>query len=93
MRKVSAVSSSGTFVKSSPSTLRQILRIVLKTSALTVHFLYGESLEAHGILDNVNDHLKRLFLLWHSGFQSDIGRADLDSLSRGNQLFITSSSL
>ncbi|GJW73213.1 hypothetical protein Tco_0132583, partial [Tanacetum coccineum] len=54
---------------------------------------YGESLEARGILDYVNDHLKCLFLLWHSGFQSDIGRADLDSLSRRNPLFITVSNL
>ncbi|GKB70437.1 hypothetical protein Tco_0931849 [Tanacetum coccineum] len=54
---------------------------------------YGDSLEARGILDYVNDHLERLFLLWHSGFQSDISKADLDSLSRRNLLFITSSSL
>ncbi|GJV88681.1 hypothetical protein Tco_1532619 [Tanacetum coccineum] len=54
---------------------------------------YGKSLEARGIFDYVNDHLKHIFLLWHSGFQSDISRADLDSLSRRNPLFITSSSL
>ncbi|GJU89999.1 hypothetical protein Tco_1302422 [Tanacetum coccineum] len=36
MRKVSAVSSSGTFTKSTPSTLVQISKIVLKNSALTI---------------------------------------------------------
>nr|GFC25267.1 hypothetical protein [Tanacetum cinerariifolium] len=54
---------------------------------------YGESLEARGIFDYVNDHLKCLFLIWYSGFQSDIGRADLDSPSRRNLLLIMSSNL
>ncbi|GJZ15055.1 hypothetical protein Tco_0550732 [Tanacetum coccineum] len=56
-------------------------------------YRYGESLKTRGILDYLNDHLKCLFLLWYSGFQSDIGRADLDSLSRRNLLFITSNNL
>ncbi|GJW64773.1 hypothetical protein Tco_0116657 [Tanacetum coccineum] len=53
----------------------------------------SESLEACGVLDYINDNLKCLFLLWHSGFQSQIGRAYLDSFSRWNSLFITSSHL
>ncbi|GKE56099.1 hypothetical protein Tco_1495284, partial [Tanacetum coccineum] len=53
----------------------------------------SESLEANGILNYVNDHLKCLFLLWHSSFQSDISRADFDSLVIWNPLFITSSNL
>ncbi|GJY86750.1 hypothetical protein Tco_0500776 [Tanacetum coccineum] len=53
----------------------------------------SESLEARGVLDYINDHLKCLFLLWHSGFQSQIGRAYLDSISRWNSFFITSNDL
>ncbi|GKD21688.1 hypothetical protein Tco_1223391, partial [Tanacetum coccineum] len=34
-----------------------------------------ERFKAGGVLDEINDYLKCLFLLWHSGFQSDIGRA------------------
>ncbi|GKC28138.1 hypothetical protein Tco_1035432 [Tanacetum coccineum] len=52
-----------------------------------------KALEARGILVYVNDHLKCLFFMWHSGFQSDIGRADLDSFSRRNPFFITSNNL
>ncbi|GJV56323.1 hypothetical protein Tco_1457328 [Tanacetum coccineum] len=50
-------------------------------------------LEARGVLDLINRDLKCLFLLWHSGFQSYIGRANLDSISRWNLFFITSSNL
>ncbi|GJV85174.1 hypothetical protein Tco_1525072 [Tanacetum coccineum] len=32
----------------------------------------NESFEARGIIDKINDYLKRLFLLWYYGFQSDI---------------------
>ncbi|GKE14351.1 hypothetical protein Tco_1421928, partial [Tanacetum coccineum] len=53
----------------------------------------SKSLKACGVLDYINDNLKCLFLLWHSGFQSYIGRAYLDSFSRWNPLFITSSHL
>ncbi|GJT74932.1 hypothetical protein Tco_1041657 [Tanacetum coccineum] len=55
---------------------------------LTLLSLYGESLEAREILDYVNDHLECLFLLWHSGFQFNIGRADLDSLQQNGTIFI-----
>ncbi|GJY08081.1 hypothetical protein Tco_0375135 [Tanacetum coccineum] len=34
----------------------------------------SECLEAHGVLDHINDDLKCFFLLMHSGFQSNIGR-------------------
>ncbi|GKA46767.1 hypothetical protein Tco_0739650 [Tanacetum coccineum] len=53
----------------------------------------SESLKARGVLDYINDNLKCLFLLWHSGFQSQIGRAYLDSISRWNPFFITSNDL
>ncbi|GJZ07871.1 hypothetical protein Tco_0542154 [Tanacetum coccineum] len=55
--------------------------------------IYGESLEALGVLDKINDYFKCLFLLWHCGFQSNIGKADLNSLSEWNPFFITSSNL
>ncbi|GKD35791.1 hypothetical protein Tco_1251300, partial [Tanacetum coccineum] len=51
----------------------------------------SKNLEACGILDYINDNLKCLFLLWHSGFESQIGRAYLDSFRRWNPLFIISS--
>ncbi|GKE97807.1 hypothetical protein Tco_0021158 [Tanacetum coccineum] len=53
----------------------------------------SKSFEAGGVLDEINDYLKCLFLLWHSGFKSDIGRANLDSLREWNRLIITSSNL
>ncbi|GKE18845.1 hypothetical protein Tco_1426422 [Tanacetum coccineum] len=46
-----------------------------------------------GVLDEINDYLKCLFLLWHSGFKPDIGRANLDSLRDWNPFIITSSNL
>nr|GEX94717.1 protein transport protein SEC24-like CEF [Tanacetum cinerariifolium] len=39
-------------------------------------------LEAREILDYINDNLKCFFLLLHSGFQSNIGRAYLDPFCR-----------
>ncbi|GKF53895.1 hypothetical protein Tco_0160805, partial [Tanacetum coccineum] len=51
----------------------------------------SESLKVREVLDYINDNLKCLFLLWHSGFQSQIGRAYLDSFSRWNPFFIPSS--
>ncbi|GKD81764.1 hypothetical protein Tco_1348603, partial [Tanacetum coccineum] len=39
----------------------------------------SECLEARGVLDHINDDLKCFFFLMHSGFQSNIGRANLDS--------------
>ncbi|GJX77797.1 hypothetical protein Tco_0324608 [Tanacetum coccineum] len=71
---------------SSVSLTKSLIQSMLK-------FRYGESLEARGTLDYVNDHLKCLFLLWHYGFQSNIGMVDPDSLSRRNLLFITSNNL
>nr|GEZ95056.1 hypothetical protein [Tanacetum cinerariifolium] len=53
----------------------------------------SESFEACGVLDKINDYLKCLFLLWHSGFQSDIVRANLDSIREWNRFVITSSNL
>nr|GEX09487.1 hypothetical protein [Tanacetum cinerariifolium] len=44
--------------------------------------IISERFEACGVLDEINGHLKCLFLLWHSGFQSDISRANLYSLSQ-----------
>ncbi|GKC17795.1 hypothetical protein Tco_1014577 [Tanacetum coccineum] len=123
MRKVSAVSSSRTSVKSTFSTLGQIKNcrkdfsidstlIVSKYKFIRISALnlldgvpellhkdfrdicrYSECLEAGGVLDEIDDHLKCLFLPWHSGFQSDIGRANLDFLSKWNLFFITSNNL
>ncbi|GKD39545.1 hypothetical protein Tco_1259752, partial [Tanacetum coccineum] len=53
----------------------------------------SKCLEARGILDYVNDHLKCLFLLRYSGFQSDVGRTYLDSFSRWNLFLNTSNNL
>ncbi|GJZ03998.1 hypothetical protein Tco_0537273 [Tanacetum coccineum] len=83
MRKASVASSSGTSAKI-PELLHKDLWDIYRDS---------ESLEARGVLDEINNHLKCLFLLWHSGFQSDIGRANLNSLSKRNLFFITSSNL
>ncbi|GKE05395.1 hypothetical protein Tco_1397413 [Tanacetum coccineum] len=52
----------------------------------------SECLEVRGVLDHINN-LKCLFLLLHSGFQSQIGRANLDCFSSWNSLFITSNNL
>ncbi|GJV56312.1 hypothetical protein Tco_1457317 [Tanacetum coccineum] len=38
----------------------------LNINQVETHVGYGESLEARGILDYVNDNLKRLLLLWHN---------------------------
>ncbi|GJX43580.1 reverse transcriptase domain, reverse transcriptase zinc-binding domain protein [Tanacetum coccineum] len=53
----------------------------------------SESFKVGGVLDEINDYLKCLFLLWHIGFQSNIGRANLDSLREWNPIIITSSNL
>nr|GEZ56062.1 reverse transcriptase domain-containing protein [Tanacetum cinerariifolium] len=50
-------------------------------------------LEARRVLDHINHDLKCLFLLWQSGFESQIGRANLDSINRWNSFFIMSSNL
>ncbi|GJU54935.1 hypothetical protein Tco_1228649 [Tanacetum coccineum] len=53
----------------------------------------SECFEAREVLDHINDDMKCFFLLFHSGFQSQIGRANLDSFSRWNMFFITSNNL
>ncbi|GKD90147.1 hypothetical protein Tco_1365654 [Tanacetum coccineum] len=53
----------------------------------------SESLKACRVLDHINHDLKCLFLMWYSGFQSDIGRANLNSLGERDPLFITSNNL
>ncbi|GKA27913.1 putative reverse transcriptase domain-containing protein [Tanacetum coccineum] len=52
-----------------------------------------ECLEAHGVFDYINENLKCLFLLLHSGSRSNIGRAYLDSFSRWNSFFVTINNL
>ncbi|GKF60599.1 hypothetical protein Tco_0177385, partial [Tanacetum coccineum] len=51
---------------------------------------YGECLEACGVLDHINHDLNCLSLLC---FQSDIGKANLNSLRELNPIIITSSNL
>nr|GEX78782.1 hypothetical protein [Tanacetum cinerariifolium] len=41
----------------------------------------GESFKAGGVPDEINDYLKRLFILWHSGFQSSKSVVIQDTLS------------
>ncbi|GJU82903.1 hypothetical protein Tco_1285268 [Tanacetum coccineum] len=53
----------------------------------------SECLEARGVLDYINDHLKCFFLLRHSSFQSNVGRAYLDFFCRWNSFLITSNNL
>ncbi|GKE18016.1 hypothetical protein Tco_1425593 [Tanacetum coccineum] len=53
----------------------------------------NESLEARGVLDKINNHLKCFLLLWHCGFHSDISRANLNSLSEWTPFFITCNNL
>ncbi|GJX62913.1 hypothetical protein Tco_0295813 [Tanacetum coccineum] len=53
----------------------------------------SECPEACGVLDYINYHLKCFFLLRHNGFQSDIGRAYLDSFCRWNPFLITGNNL
>ncbi|GJT38622.1 hypothetical protein Tco_0938487 [Tanacetum coccineum] len=53
----------------------------------------SDRLVAGIVLDDIDDNLKRRFLLWYSSLQSHIGGTDLDSFLSGNPLFITSSHL
>ncbi|GKC28310.1 hypothetical protein Tco_1035604 [Tanacetum coccineum] len=53
----------------------------------------SKCLKARRVLDYINDHLKCFFLLRHSGFQSKVGRAYLDSFCRWNLFLIRSNNL
>nr|GEV25334.1 hypothetical protein [Tanacetum cinerariifolium] len=53
----------------------------------------SECLEACGVLDYINDQLKRFFLLRHNGFQPDVGRAYLDTFYRQNPFLLTSNNV
>ncbi|GJT37348.1 hypothetical protein Tco_0937213 [Tanacetum coccineum] len=49
----------------------------------------SECLVASRVLDDIDDNLKSLFLLWNSRVQSYISSTDLESFLSGNPLFIT----
>ncbi|GKC28674.1 hypothetical protein Tco_1035968, partial [Tanacetum coccineum] len=53
----------------------------------------SECLKARGVLDHINDNLKCFFLLFHSGFLSNIGRVNLDPFCRWNPLLIMTNHL
>ncbi|GJT58095.1 hypothetical protein Tco_0993149 [Tanacetum coccineum] len=95
MRKARVVSSSGTSMKLIGVCACDLLNSVseLLHKDFRDFSRNGECLVAGRVLDDINDNLKSLLLLWHSGFQSYIGGTNLDSFLNGNPLFITSSHL
>nr|GEW45129.1 hypothetical protein [Tanacetum cinerariifolium] len=77
-------------VLSGPLQPRSIRKVCVVSSYGTSDvFENSESFEGGGVLDEINDYLKFLFLIWHKGFQSVI---DVLEVSR-NMLLIPSFSI